>query len=115
VGGTGADAVRHPGTNDSNTDHREHDPARVTTDEADDPNPDHPNPDDPDDADGPGNGNPDDADADDADDPDADDGRPYDTGPNTLSDPLDAGNAQPGRTHPHGHVTDPVSRFGGRL
>jgi hypothetical protein len=112
VGGTGADAVRHPGTSDSNTDpdHPEHNPARVTTDEADDPNPDHPNPDEP---------NPDDADdaddPDDPDDPDAGDGKPYDTGPNALSDPLDAGNAQPGRTHPHGHVTDPVSRFGGRL
>jgi hypothetical protein len=107
VGGTGADAVRHPVTNDS------------TTDEADDPNPDHPNPDEPnpDDADDSDDANnPDDPDdPDDSDDPDADDGKPYDTGPNTLSDPLDAGNAQPGRTHPHGHVTDPVSRFGGRL
>lgn len=117
MGSTGTDAIRHPGTDDDNADHH---PADVTIDQADQadhPDPDQPNQ--PDRNDAVNVGKPDDArDTNDTDHPDAD-RKPNDTEPNALGNPLGnplgTGDADPGRNNPHGDVTDPVSRFGGRL
>jgi hypothetical protein len=111
LGSTGIDAIRHPGADDYNADH---DPADVTTGQADHPDPDQPDRNDAVNADKPDDDAHDTHDTDNTDDPDAD-RKPNDTEPNALGDPLDPGDADPGRDDPHGDATDPVSRFGGRL